>query len=181
MAKTSFFITDSHSHGFEWQGHGFKLHIPQGAVPAKLTEFRVDIKAGFTGRFHIPTDLQLVSCVYWISSSQKFVKPVTLEIEHCASLQDSSQSSSLHFIAAKCSQAELPYQFRVLKKGIFVPRSPYGSIELTQFSFFGIGIFKRFWSLPRYLCTLYYIHKDINKWHVDFIIAPYLQVSLKVS
>ena len=150
-------------------------------MPAELTEFRVDIKAGFTGQFCIPNDLQLVSCVYWVSSSQKFVKPVTLEIEHCASIQDSSQSSTLQFIAAKCSQAELPYQFRALKKGIFVPRSPYGSIQLTQFSFFGIAISKMFWSLPRYYCTLYYIHKDVNKWHIDFIITSCLQASLKVS
>ena len=157
------------------------LHVPEGAVPAGHTECKVDIKVGFTGQFSIPDDLQLVSCVYWLFSSQKFTKPVTLEIEHCVSLQDPFQSSNLQFLVAKCSQAELPYQFRVLKKGTFVPRSHYGSIEVTQFSLFGIGILKRFWSLQRYYCTLYYIQKDVNKWHIDFIITLYLQVSLKVS
>ena len=180
FAETDFVI-GSHSHTLEWQRYGLKLHIPEGAVLTELRECRVDIKAGFTGQFNIPDDLQLVSCVYWLSCPQKFLKPVTLEIEHCASLQDSSKSSSLRFIVAKCSQAELPYQFRVLEKGMFAPRSSYGSIQITQFSIFGIGMFRRLWSLQRYYCTLYYIQKDINKWHIDFIITSYLQASLKVS
>ena len=178
---TSFIVTDSHSHSFEWQGYGLKLHIPEGAAPTDYSECRVDIKAGFTGQFTIPDDLHLVSCVYWLSCSQKFNKPVTLEIEHCASLQDSSQSSALRFIAAKCSQAELPYQFKVLEKGKFVPKSSYGSIQVTQFSFFGISIFKRFQSLQSYCSTVYYIQKDINKWDVEFVIAPNLQPLLTVS
>ena len=182
FAETSFVVNDSWSHSFEWQRYGLKLHIPEGAVPAENTECRVDIKAGFTGQFNIPDELQLISCVYWLSCPQKFVKPVTLEIEHCASLQDSSQSSSLQFIVAKCSQAELPYQFRVLKKGIFVPRSSYGSIELSQFSLFGVSILKRAWRLwpHSYYSTLYYIRNNINNWDVDFVITLHLQAALTV-
>ena len=142
---------------------------------------RVDIKASFTGQFIIPDDLQLVSCVYWLSGPQKFIKPVTLEIEHCASLQDSSQSESLRFIVAKCSQPELPYQFRVLEKGVFVPLSSYGSIQVSQFSFFGITIPKIFRALQRYHGTLHYIRKDVNEWDLDFIITPNLEASLTVS
>ena len=181
FAETSFMVPGSHSHSFEWQGHGLKLHIPEGAVPAEHTGCRVDIKAGFTGQFNIPDDLHLVSCVYWLSCSQKFVKPVTLEIEHCASLWESFQSSPLRFVAAKCSQAELPYQFKVLERGVFVPKSSYGSIQVSQFSFFAIGIFKRFQSLQRYYSTVYYIQKQVNKWDVDFVVAPNLQASLTVS
>ena len=151
-------------------------------MPAENTECRVDIKAGFTGQFNIPDELQLVSCVYWLSCPQKFVKPVTLEIEHCASLQDSFQSSSLQFIVAKCSQAKLPYQFRTLQKGIFVPRSSYGSIEVSRFSIFGISILKRIWRLwsHPYYSTLYYIRNDINSWDVDFVITVHLQAALAV-
>ena len=182
FAETSFVVPDSHAHSFEWQGHGLKLHIPEGAVPVEHTGCRVDIKAGFTGQLNIPNDLHLVSCVYWVSCPQKLVKPITLEIEHCASLQDSSQSSSLRFIAAKCSQTELPYQFRVLENGIFKPKSSYGSIKVSQFSFFaGIGILERFQSLQCYCSTVYYIQKNVNKWDVDFVIAPNLQASLTVS
>ena len=182
FAKTSFVI-GSHSKTFEWQRYGLKLHIPEGSVRAEHTECRVDIKAGFIGQFNIPDDLQLVSCIYWLSCPQKFVNPVTLEIEHSASLQDSSQSSSVQFIVAKCSQAELPYQFRMLKKGIFVPGSSYGSIEVSQFSLFGISILKRAWRLwsHSYYSTLYYIRNNINNRDVDFVITLHLQAALAVS
>ena len=180
FAETSFVVPDSYAHTFEWQRYGLKLHIPEGAVPAH-TGCKVDIKAGFTGQFNIPDDLHLVSCVYWLCCPQKFVKPITLEIEHCASLQDSSQSSTLRFIAAKCSQAELPYQFKVLENGVFKPKSSYGSIQISQFSFFGISIPKIFQSLQRYCCTHHYIRKDVNEWDVDFIITSDLQASLTVS
>ena len=179
--ETSLVVTDSYSHSFEWQKYGLKLHIPKGTVSAEHTECRVNIKVGLAGQFSIPDELQLVSCIYWLSCPQKFMKPITLEIEHCASLQDSSQSSCLQFIVAKCSQAELPYQFRALEKGTFVPRSSYGSIQISQFSFFGIGILKRFLSLQHYCGAVYYIRKDVNKWHVDFVITSSLSVSLTVS
>ena len=182
FAETSFNISDSHSHSFEWQRYGLKVHIPEGAVTAEHTECRVDIKVGLIGQFRIPDDLQLVSCIYWLRGPQRpFLKPVTLEIEHCASLQDSSQSASLQFVVAKCSQPELPYQFRVLEKGTFVPQSSYGSIQVSQFSFFGIGVLKNYWWLQLYYGALFYIQKGLNWWHVDFVITLDLQASLEVS
>ena len=182
FAETSFNISDSHSHSFEWQRYGLKMHIPEGAVTAEHTECTVDIKVGLAGQFSIPDDLQLVSCIYWLRGPQRpFLKPVTLEIEHCASLQDSSQSESLRFVVAKCSQPELPYQYRELRKGTFLPQSSYGSIQVSQFSVFGIGILKKFWWLSQYYSTLFYIQKGLNWWHVDFVIALYLEASLEVS
>ena len=148
----------------------------------ELTECKIDIKVGLAGQFTIPDELQLVSCIYWLCGPQRpFLKPVTLEIEHCASLQDSSQSESLRFVVAKCSQPELPYQFRVLEKGTFVPQSSYGSIQVSQFSFFGIGVLKNYWRLQQYYSALFYIQKGSNWWHVDFVITMDLQGSLEVS
>ena len=134
------------------------------------------------GQFNIPDDLQLISCIYRLSGPQRpFLKPVTLEVEHCASLQDSSQSESLRFVVAKCSQTELPYQFRELKKGTFVPESSYGSIQVSQFSIFGITISKRSSRLSQYYSALFYIQKGLNWWHVDFVITLHLKGSLEVS
>ena len=182
FAVTSFNVTDSHAHIFEWQRYGLKLHIPEGAVPAACTECKIDIKVGLAGQFRIPDDLQLVSCIYWLSGPQRpFLKPVTLEVEHCASIQDSSQSETLRFIVAKCSQAELPYQFRELKKGTFVSQSSYGSIQVSQFSFFGITISRRSSMLSQYYSALFYIQKGLNWWHVDFVIMLHLKGSWKVS
>ena len=168
FAETSFVITSSHSHSFEWQRYGLKLHIPEGAVP---TECRIDIKAGLSGQFSFPEDSQLVSCVYWISCSQKFLKSVTLDIEHCAAVQDSSQSSSLRFVAAKCSQAELPYQFKELKQATFSPQSSFDSVQVSQFSFFGIIAYKMCWWLRRYCAIFYYKEKSVNEWWLYFFIT----------
>ena len=182
FAETSFNISDSHSHSFEWKGHGLKLHIPEGAVPAEHTECKIDIKVGMTGQFRIPDDLQHVSCIYWLRGPQSpFLKPITLEIEHCASLQDSSQSESLRFVVAKCSQTELPYEFRELKMGKFAPQSSYGSVHINQFSYFAITIPRRYSWFQQYYSSLFYIQKGFNKWHVDFVITLYLQVCFEVS
>ena len=182
FAETSFNITDSHAHSFEWQQYGLMLHIPEGAVPAACTECKVDIKVGFAGQFRIPDDLQLVSCIYWLCGPQRpFLKPVTLEVKHCASIQDSSQSENLRFIVAKCSQAELPYQFREVKKGTFVPQSSYGSIQVSQFSIFAIGILKTILCIQDYYSAIFYIQKGRNWWHVDFVITQHLPEFLQVS
>ena len=173
FAETSFVITGSHSHTFEWQGHGLKLHIPEGAMPEEHKGCRIDIKACSSGQFSFPNDSQLVSCVYWLSCSQKFLKSVTLEIEHCALVQNPSQSSSLRFVVANCSQLELPYQFKELKQGKFSLQSSYGSIQLSQFSILGIVWMFTFYlsRQPRYYSSnLYYIKKGLNHWRVDFVI-----------
>ena len=179
FAKTSF---GSHSQTFEWQGYGLKLHIPEGAVPADHIECRIDIKAGLSGQFSFPDDSQLVSCVYWIACSQKFLKSVILDIEHCSAVQDSSQSPSLHFVAAKCSQVELPYQFKELKQATFSSQSSFGSVQVSQFSFF--GILRKIFSQneePRCYCgNLYYMNKGLNDWQVDFVIMWNLSAYRKV-
>ena len=41
FAVTSFNVTDSHAHIFEWQRYGLKLHIPEGAVPAHCKKYLV--------------------------------------------------------------------------------------------------------------------------------------------
>lgn len=80
-----------------------------------------------------------------VADSEKFLKPVTLEIQHCASRHeiedlDKSTLADLSFISTK-SFAEvdrLPYIFKALEGGVFTAYSSYGSIELTQFS--GVGV-----------------------------------------
>jgi len=109
FAQARFIIAGSSSHSFEWKGYGLKLHIPEGAIPQKQEGCKIDIKAGLAGQFEFTDDKsQLVSCIYWLSCPQKFLEPVTLEIQHCGLIPNSSQSSSLHFVVAKSSQPELP-------------------------------------------------------------------------
>jgi len=150
-------------------------------LPPEHSNCRIDVKTGLSGQFSFPDGSKLVSCVYWLSCSQQFLKPVALDIEHCAAVQDSSQFSSLSFVAAKCSQEELPYQFKQLKQGTFSLQSAFGSLQVSQFSFFGI-ISKIFsYEEPRCYCSnLYYMKKGLNDWQVDFVITWNLSAYCKV-
>ena len=177
FAQTSFTITGSSSQNFEWKGYGLKLHVPEGALPGKEEGCTIDIKAGLDGQFEFPEQSQLVSCIYWLSCPQKFLEPVTLEIQHCGLIAKSSQSSSLHFAVAKSSQPELPYKFKALDKGTFSPHSSYGSLQVSQFSFFGI----LFGGSPRYYGAVYYINTGHNQWDVDFVMTRDLEVHREVS
>lgn len=94
--------------------------------------------------------------------------------------------SSLCFIVAKCSQ-ELPYKFKFLNKGTFSQSSSYGSVDVKQFSLFGIVI-KWGMSLflhspsPQYYCAqLFYTDEGVNAWKLDFIITWNLDIYLTVS
>ena len=101
------------------------------------------IRASINGQYLLPSDLELVSGIYWVSFSKRFSKPVTLSVQHCCSLEDSNQVSSLCFVAAKCTQEKLPYAFKKrTENSTFSTESCYGTIELKHFSGLGIGQLK---------------------------------------
>jgi len=163
----------------DFKSNGLQLHIPEGALPTECTGgCEVDVKTSLVGEFQFPDDSELVSCIYWLSCSQQFLKPVTLQIQHCASIEDLSH---LRFVVAKSSQSELPYKFEVLEKGTFSQDSSYGSLEISQFSFFGIIIRKIFRRHISYYSALYYIQQGVNSWHVDVVVSRNLEVHLQVS
>jgi len=173
FSERSFFIGRRDSQIFKWDG--IKLHIQEGAVPA---ECKVDVKIGLVGQFQFPDDYELVSCIYWLSCPQKFLKPVRLQIQHCASIEDPSH---VCFVVAKSSQQDLPYKFKVLENGIFSRHSSYGTIEISQFSFFAIIIRKIFRRHISYYSALYYIQQDVNSWHADIVLTRNLEAHLQVS
>ena len=116
----------------EWPGYGFFIEIPEGAVPPGVT-VSVGVKVILAGQFKFPENSQLISAIYWISSSQVFLKKVTVNIQHCAIIETEEQCSLFRFIIAKCSQEDLPYRFSELR-GEFNQHTHYGSIKLKQFS-----------------------------------------------
>ena len=86
----------------------------------------------------MPSNCELASAVYWVSSPHKFIKPITVEIQHCAALCSDKQCSQLTFVRTKCTQKELPYIFKEQVGGVFSLHNSYGSLSLSHFS--GIGI-----------------------------------------
>ena len=119
----------------EWPGYGFFIEVPEGAVPPGVTA-SVGVKVILAGQFKFPENSQLISAIYWVSSSVEFVKEVAVNIQHCAVIRSEDQCSKFKFIIAKCSQKELPYNFRE-REGLFNSHTRYGAVKLKQFSLLG--------------------------------------------
>ena len=166
----------------KWPGYGFYIEVPEGALPPGVTA-SVGVKIILNGQFKLPENSQLISAVYWITSSEVFLKEVAVNIQHCAVIRSEEQCSNFKFIIAKCSQKELPYTFRE-KAGVFNSNTQYATIKLKQFSLIG-------GTAPtdtETLCTALMFYKErilhmLNETvHVDFHfvvvkdLEPYLEV-----
>ena len=119
----------------EWLGYGFFIEVPEGALPPGVTA-SVAVKVILGGPFQFPENRQLISALYWIFSSELFLKEVAVNIQHCAVIKNEEQCSTFKFIIAKCSQKVLPYRFKE-REGVFNPHTQYGTIKLKQFSIIG--------------------------------------------
>ena len=161
----------------QWPGYGFYIEIPDGALLPGVTA-SVAVKIIFAGQFELPEDSQLISAIYWISSSEMFLKEVTINIHHFAVITSEEQCAKFKFIVAKCSQEVLPYKFKKMEKGLFYTHSQYATIKVKQFSFF--GLISPWFTNLRYMSLMFY--KPINANKVDYVFVvvqdsePYVQV-----
>ena len=97
-------------------------------------------------------EMPIVSDMYKITASDELPVPVTLEIEHCALVEE---EESLVYIVA---HGPPPYRFNLLPGGHFSIGRTYGEIELKQFSIFAILAQKLGWRLS--LSVQLFYHKD---------------------
>ena len=150
-AETAVKVTNS-PQPFVWLGRGLKLNIPKGSLPAGIDEVTIYIQASLSGQYEFPENSHLVSAVFWLRCSQKctFIRPVSLEINHCAK---SANTSKLSIVRAVCSQKNLPYKFERLG-GNFNPYSSFGEIELNSFS--GVAVIQDGSDEREYCAMLYY-------------------------
>lgn len=81
---------------------GVTLWIPEGSVAAKQIA-NVIIKPGFSGTFSGPIDFDPVSPAYLIKTKKemKFQKPVTLRIQHNASVVTEKECEELVLMKAR--------------------------------------------------------------------------------
>ena len=200
MNHTAFNL-NQRAKNFEFEGYGFKLQVPEGSLPTEISESKLDIQVSLSGQFQMPPDSELVSAVYWVYSSHKFTKPLTVEIQHCVTSSTGTLSSELTFVYTKCNQKELPYTFKRQEGGVFSPHSSYGTLSLTSFS--GLGIVRRiFRRLSRIqpatteaanqpgqeeepvveqCCARLFISKSVSEWRVDFVVTKNLDTCSTVS
>ena len=160
---------------FDWSNHGFKLHLPENALPSSIiSECRV--KVGLVGNFQLPWNTRLVSGVYWVDHPHRLAKDATIEIQHCASIMDSSQVSNVHFVTANI--LELPFKFRIAK-GQFAPNSSYGSIQFKESC---IGVVAEPSVPNNFIAQVFFERMDTpNTWTVHFVIVKYLRMYTSVS
>jgi hypothetical protein len=88
---------------------------------------------------------------------QKFAKPITVEIQHCAK-SENANNLKLSFVRTVCSQKQLPYTFKELPGGNFTSHSSYGVIELNNFS--GVGVTQDGSEDRKYCSRLFYMHSS---------------------
>jgi len=157
---------------FESMGYGLRLSVSEGSLPAGMEECRVNIKISLSGPLQLPEDSDLLSPIFWISAPCNFQKPVTLDIQHCAS-RDAASTSDLKFISVRKSQ-NLPYTFRQLDGGVFTTDSSYGSIKLSHFC--GNAVTERRDTQRSYCAQIYTIKKKVSDWRVFFIITLNLDI-----
>ncbi len=140
----------------KWENHGFRLCIPDNALPHGTTDCRIHIKAALSCDYSIvayneaDNEAELVSGVYQITPTHSFIKLVTVHIQHF-----SSSTESLCF--GINSDLKHPYKFKLVDGGYFNDSS-YGSISVKSFCL--VAIFRRIIRFLlqdyRYISSLHY-------------------------
>ena len=90
------------------------------------------------GQIDLPEGCELVSAVYDISLSRTLNELITVEIEHCAKLENEAQCEYLSFMTARHDD-----QFKLIEGGIFHPNTRYGALSCKCFSRKGIAKIKK--------------------------------------
>ena len=182
---TSFTYTGKDQYFNRLENIGFKMHIPDNALPAEVDECQVYVESSVRGQFQFPPETELISGVYWITSGHRFTKSVTVEIQHCANLDLPQHLTFVVATGNTHTQENLPYEFTTLDEGVFPRDSQYGKIERTHFCGLAIAIKKIQKKLGlksvSYCGQLYYQSSAIQSWNVYFVIVQNLEIYLKVS
>ena len=173
---------------FQCSEYGFKLHIPEGALPENLLESTIHVQVTLYGQYKFPEKSELVSSVYQISCPVKLVKPVMLEIQHCAVIKRPEQASCLTFVK---SQDPHLIQFQPINGGQFSSYSSYATISLDSFSFFAVVLHYLtlgYYKLPSVdYYTMVYVTPSPRttptqkKWEIFCCIMKFLSSVLTVS
>ena len=171
-------VTGNSHQKLSWEGYGFHVTVPAGAVPKDVT-IHLAVKAILSGQFVLPNNTQLVSAIYWISASQKFQKKVSVHLNHCAIIGSPDEASKYKFILGKCSQKILPYTFK-LKNGSFLPQSQLATISVKQFSFLG-AVYEGPEKPPLKYVSHYYL-KEVNpaEWEAMLFVTVDLPPQVEV-
>ena len=153
--RRTFEIIQSSTEPLEWEEYGLILYPQKDCLPPGVDKVTVNILASIAGRYVLPDGYHLVSSVFWLHCLPNctFVKPIKLQMEHCANTND---PANLSFV--KASTSSLPYSFKQLEGGQFFIKSDgidYGTIELSQFC--GVTVGQKGSNDRKYYGILFYL------------------------
>ena len=172
-------VVPSQSLSHCWEGFGLNLKAPANALVPDVPFQTLNLRNCDIHHFKVPENTELLSGIYWVDFKGKFVKPITIELEHCASVEQPSQFSSLSFVSTEPpTHMAPPYQLRSFPGGVFPQDSCYGSIQLSQSLL--VAVVSDGSATKSYRALNYYIPKTTTTWDIDLIITYDLQISIKV-
>ena len=127
---------------------GISIVVPEDSLPPDESVDLV-IQPCLSGPFEMPEDIKPASPAYLIETKKKveLKKSLIVRIQHCANLQTEEDCKDMVFLQANSYPVHRPgskpvYIFKKVDgvEGRFTAgESQVGEIELTQFSFLGIG------------------------------------------
>jgi hypothetical protein len=118
-------------HNFLWRGPGISLFFPGADCSLQLTFSVKTVNDDYV----LPLEYQempLVSGMYEIIASDKLPAPATMQIQHCAIIDE---EDSLIFMVA---HGKPPYHFEPLPGGRFPLGESYGEVKIDKFCKFMI-------------------------------------------
>ena len=177
--EMSVVIYSSHDQQITWPGFGLRLFFLEGCLPAGMEQCTINIKTSIAGQYEFPENFHLVSAIFWFQCEavQKFIRPITVEIQHCAK-SEGDECIKLHFVRAVCCQKQLPYTFKQLPGGVFTNHSSYGVTELNRFS--GVGITQEGSGDREYCSQIFYLGQP-NSCQIHFVVTWNVDAHLTVS
>ena len=134
------FIYDGRELHVLYEEYGIQLHFPKKYMDREIS-ITVSLKT-LDDDYSLPESSDLVSAVYGLCVSGELPTPVTVEIQHCVPIRDSTIASALSFVRSETKHGP-PYKLKVIEGGQFKPDTFYGKIDLTHFSIIAIVRFFR--------------------------------------
>ena len=177
--STTLEVVPGESLSYCWESFGLNLEAPANALVSADPFQTLNLLNCNIDHFKVPENMELVSGIYWVDFKVEFANPITIEIEHCASLDQPSQLSSLSFVSTEPpAQGAVPYQLQPLPGGVFSQDSCYGSIQLSQSSL--MAVVSAGSATKSYRALNYYVPKTTTTWIMDLIVIYDLEISIKV-
>ena len=163
------------------------LTIPEGAIPKdKVIVVKIGVSISTPLTSFLPQGLRLVSPIVQLCTlfepKFKFLKPVTIEIQHFLSTQKKDiMAMNLHFLK---SDHNLPHFHKIESDGkeVFTTHTQYGTLKIDHFCSFCIAGDKNIIDAS---CVYYYLMRVVpkeivgHKWNIIYCVV--LETCTKVT